>query len=76
MKQVNKLFFVIMIITLMAVPAIAKTSFQQARMVPVNFAKIARQAKPGVVNIQTEKIIKGGGRVYSCLLYTSPSPRD
>ena len=64
MKQVNKLFFVIMIITLMAVPAIAKTSFQQARMVPVNFAKIARQAKPGVVNIQTEKIIKGGGRVY------------
>jgi len=64
MKQVNKLLFVIMIITLMAVPAIAKTNFQQARMVPVNFAKIARQAKPGVVNIQTEKIIKGGGRVY------------
>ncbi|NOX34108.1 MAG: DegQ family serine endoprotease [Deltaproteobacteria bacterium] len=64
MKKINKLFFIIIVSALIAAPAIAKSNFQNTRMVPVSFAKLARQAKPGVVNIQTEKIIKGGGRVY------------
>ena len=33
-------------------------------MVPVNFTELAKDAKPGVVNIRTVKTIKGGGRVF------------
>jgi serine protease Do len=33
-------------------------------MVPGNFAELAEKARPGVVNIQTVKTIKGGGRVF------------
>ena len=33
-------------------------------MVPANFAKLAKEAKPGVVNIRTVKTIKGGGQVF------------
>lgn len=33
-------------------------------MVPANFAELAEQARPGVVNIRTVRTIKGGGRVY------------
>lgn len=33
-------------------------------MVPGNFAELAEKAKPGVVNIQTVKTLKGGGRVF------------
>ena len=35
-----------------------------APMVPANFSDLAEQARPGVVNIQTVKTIKGGGRVF------------
>lgn len=33
-------------------------------MVPANFTELAEKVKPGVVNIQTVKTIKGGGRVF------------
>ncbi len=33
-------------------------------MVPGNFAELAEKARPGVVNIQTVKKMKGGGRVF------------
>ncbi len=33
-------------------------------MVPANFAELAKEAKPGVVNIRTVKTIKGGGQVF------------
>jgi serine protease Do len=33
-------------------------------MVPGNFTELAEKARPGVVNIQTVKMIKGGGRVF------------
>jgi serine protease Do len=33
-------------------------------MIPGNFADLADKAKPSVVNIRTEKTIKGGGRVF------------
>lgn len=64
MKQIKKLFFIIIAVVLVATPAIAKKNFENIRMVPVSFAELARQAKPGVVNIQTVKTIEGGGRVY------------
>jgi serine protease Do len=33
-------------------------------LVPANFSELAEKARPGVVNISTERIIKGGGRVF------------
>ncbi|MCK5164387.1 MAG: DegQ family serine endoprotease [Desulfobacula sp.] len=64
MKQINKIFFIIIVVALMTAPAFAKKNFKNTEMVPVSFANLAKLAKPGVVNIQTEKVIKGGGRVY------------
>jgi len=64
MKQVNRIFFIIIAVALMAAPAIAKKNFKNNSMIPVSFAELAKQAKPGVVNIQTVKTIEGGGRVY------------
>lgn len=37
---------------------------QPVIMVPANFADLAELARPGVVNIRTERVIKGGGRVF------------
>ena len=62
MKHLKTIMVVFMMIGLLSVPAMAKSSNTQ--MVPVSFAELAKAAKPGVVNIQTEKIIEGGGRVY------------
>ncbi|ETR73882.1 MAG: protease Do [Candidatus Magnetoglobus multicellularis str. Araruama] len=39
-------------------------SYENMQMVPANFSKIAKIARQGVVNIRTEKTIKGGGRVF------------
>jgi len=39
-------------------------SYESMQMVPANFSKIAKIARQGVVNIRTEKTIKGGGRVF------------
>jgi serine protease Do len=33
-------------------------------LVPANFSELAEKARPGVVNISTERTIKGGGRVF------------
>ena len=43
--------------------AISKTS-DQSTMIPMNFTDLAQKDKPGVVNIRTVKIVKGGGRVF------------
>ncbi len=40
------------------------TAQAETIMVPVNFTELAKDAKPGVVNIRTVKTIKGGGRVF------------
>lgn len=34
------------------------------QMVPANFPDLAEKAKPGVVNIRTERTLKNGGRVF------------
>lgn len=36
----------------------------KVQMVPMNFAELAKEAKPGVVNIRTVKTMKGGGPVF------------
>ena len=36
----------------------------QVPMVPANFSDLALKARPGVVNISTERTIKGGGQVF------------
>jgi len=37
---------------------------QSPRMIPDSFSRIAQQARPGVVNIRTEKTLEGGGPVF------------
>jgi serine protease Do len=39
-------------------------SDHQIQMVPANFAQLAREVQPGVVNIRTVKTINGGGPVF------------
>jgi len=51
-------------VCLLSLPVMAKTNQNTTRMVPVSFAELAKQVRPGVVNIQTQKLIKGGGRVF------------
>src|SRR3989339_1812218 len=64
MKQTNKLWMTLIVFSLLVFPALEKISYAAVQMVPENFSELARQAKPAVVNIQTEKTIEGGGRVY------------
>ena len=64
MRLKYKILFAIIVICLLTMPVMAKTNQNDTMMVPVSFAELAKQARPGVVNIQTEKVIKGGGRVY------------
>ncbi len=61
MRKTNKIVFIFIVFIFIIVPVIgmAKTA-----MVPASFAELAEHAKPGVVNIQTVKTIKGGGRVF------------
>ena len=60
-KKIRRITLCLMLLGLWAFPAL---SGAQPQMVPVNFSQLAEQAKPGVVNIQTVKTIKGGGRVF------------
>jgi len=53
-----------MVIGLSVFPALEKIGYAAVQMVPESFSELARQAKPAVVNIQTEKTIEGGGRVF------------
>lgn len=61
MKSVYRLVMAVFLAGLLAAPsAFARTT----PMVPASFADLAKEARPGVVNIQTVKTIKGGGRVF------------
>ncbi len=64
MKLIKKIVLIIIGVALIATPAMAKKSTKNKKLIPANFTELAKFAKPGVVNIQTVKIIKGGGRVY------------
>jgi serine protease Do len=45
-------------------------------MVPASFSELAKQARPGVVNIRTVKTVKGGGRVFRHFFGNPFDPRD
>ena len=57
------LFFAGLLLGFAPNAAISKTP-GQSTMIPMNFTDLAQKAKPGVVNIRTVKIVKGGGRVF------------
>jgi len=57
------LFFSGFLLGLIPSTAISKTPVQNA-MIPMNFTDLAQKVKPGVVNIRTVTIVKGGGRVF------------
>ncbi len=65
MRLKYKILFAVIVICLLTLPVMAKTNQNNTRMVPVSFTELAKQAKPGVVNIQTVKNIEGGGRVFN-----------
>ncbi|MCP4670781.1 MAG: Do family serine endopeptidase [Desulfobacula sp.] len=62
MKHTYKILFGLIFVALVIAPVMAAA---KTPMVPSSFAKLAQQAKPGVVNIQTLKTIQGGGRVFN-----------
>ncbi len=64
MRQIGKIWISLIVMGLWAFPVLENISYAAVQMVPSGFTEIAKQAKPGVVNIQTEKTIEGGGRVY------------
>jgi serine protease Do len=45
-------------------PQVALARSGDVPLVPANFSELAERARPGVVNISTERTIKGGGRVF------------
>lgn len=45
-------------------PGTASAKDDAVPMVPANFSQLAESARPGVVNIRTERTMKDGGRVY------------
>ncbi|RJQ86900.1 MAG: Do family serine endopeptidase [Desulfobacteraceae bacterium] len=64
----NIRFFVI-ILTILSFsvplgPIAAWSQNGEVPMVPANFTQLAESARPGVVNIRTERTMKGGGRVF------------
>ncbi|OQY51330.1 MAG: peptidase [Desulfobacteraceae bacterium 4572_89] len=63
MRYIKIFFITLMIIGLFAMPALAGKN-NSIPMVPASFSRLADEAKTGVVNIQTVKTIKGGGRVF------------
>jgi len=58
---ISTLIFAMLIWT---IPVMNNFCYGSVKMFPDGFADLAKQAKPGVVNIQTEKTIQGGGRVF------------
>ncbi len=64
MKKLNSVIAIIIIVLFLSLPALAEQNSRTQRMIPASFSELALKAKPGVVNIQTTKIIEGGGRVY------------
>lgn len=65
MKHLHTFVIMCILAGLMAFPAYAKEQPSPIKMIPASFAELAKQVKPGVVNIQTVKTIEGGGRVFN-----------
>jgi serine protease Do len=59
-----RLILIFLIGAALAVPAGPIAAQNEVPMVPANFTQLAEMARPGVVNIRTERVMKGGGRVF------------
>lgn len=67
MKRIQYLLLTLAIGTVMVCSGAwgpAKVSADEIPMVPANFSVLAENAKPGVVNIRTERTMKNAGRVF------------
>ncbi len=64
MKTFKSLLAAVLICGLLTGPSVAFGFKSSSKMIPQTFSELAKKAKPSVVNIQTEKTIKGGGRVF------------
>lgn len=63
MKMFKQIWVVILVIGLTALSS--QAGYKSSKnMIPASFSELALEVKPGVVNIQTSKTIKGGGRVF------------
>jgi serine protease Do len=54
----------VLVISGSPVTTLALASSDDVTMLPANFSELAENAKPGVVNIRTERTMKDPGRVY------------
>jgi serine protease Do len=67
MKTKSRNVLILVLALGLLVPAgwgLATAQKEDVPMVPANFSQLAEKAKPGVVNIRTERTIKGGGKVF------------
>jgi serine protease Do len=66
MNEIKQFFIAAAALAILWAPTAATAAEASAKvpMVPASFSQLAEQARPGVVNIQTVKTIKGGGRVF------------
>ncbi|HCY86184.1 MAG TPA: peptidase [Desulfobacteraceae bacterium] len=63
-KTTQRYIVLCFVFALLTLPALSATAAEAVPMVPASFSKLADQAKTGVVNIQTVKTLKDGGRVF------------
>jgi len=67
MNRIKSILMVLIIGTTLVLPGVwgpALVSADEVPMVPANFSELAERAKPGVVNIRTERTMKSPGRVF------------
>lgn len=63
-RHLITIFFIVFFICGCGDSQIVQARSYDTHMVPANFSELAKIARQGVVNIRTEKTIKGGGRVF------------
>jgi serine protease Do len=67
MRTKSRSVFILLLVIGLLIPGgwgLATAQKDDVAMVPANFSQLAEKAKPGVVNIRTERTIKGGGKVF------------
>ncbi len=67
MRTKSRSVFILLLVIGLLIPGgwgLATAQKDDVAMVPANFTQLAEKAKPGVVNIRTERTIKGGGKVF------------
>lgn len=64
MNKIKIILVTVFLVCVCSMPAMAANHNDAVRMIPSGFSELAEKAKPAVVNIQTVKVVKGGGRVY------------